>query len=817
MERELGRGGMGTVYLALDRRHDRPVAVKVLPPDLAEALGPERFLREIGIVARLSHPNILPLYDSGRAGGLLYYVLPYIGGGSLADRVKQEAPISLVEALGLAREVADALAHAHAHGVIHRDVKPDNILLHEGHALLADFGVASTAGDGLRTDSGLVVGTAAYASPEQAAGSRGLDERSDVYGLGCVLYEMLAGPAPKGRELLARRFTEPLPPLTQLRGDVPAWLDPVVARALAGHPDQRFPTASAFRDALVAPAAGAVPAKPPVPVSVASHRTRWMLAGAATLLAIAAAVAFLPGRGSRRVPARVVVGGFENRTGDSALAPVGDIAADYIARGIATTRLLEDVYDARAMAREAGQPARVGIAAGRDLARRVGAGTVLGGNYYRDGDSLHFEAQLVDAETGRLILALQPVIGPLREQTRVIELLRQRVMAGFAVVFRPDFGEWQGAGVPPTYAAYQEMLAAGDDLWVFRSDAAIPHLRRAIAADSSYTRAKAQLAYALAGNGGCREVDSLNDALAASDQLPLADQGQLAYARASCRGDRAAKLAAAKAVLQAAPQSIGYTVLGGIDAIELGRPREGLEILRRFDARHIPLSEQQAAVYWGFVGYAEHDLAMIQQDSNGGRIPKGSVLAELADSAAVRRAFESDLQQPDTSELRGDQCALMELHAHGSASAASALLDRLAVARGPASAAEVSDTPCLWNLYSVHYYAGRLEQARTAYQKKVTADTADVKAHAALAAIAVRLGDSTALAVERQWLAAHDVALAFLGLARIAVLEGKRDEAVSLLRGALERDIERHFLHLDPDLDPLRAYPPFKELMRFRG
>ena len=186
-----------------------------------------------------------------------------------------------------------------------------------------------------------------------------------------------------------------------------------------------------------------------------------------------------------------MVGGFENRTGDSALAPIGDIAADYIARGLATTRLLKDVYDARAMAREAGQPARVGIAAGRDLAGRVGAGTVLGGNYYREGDSLHFEAQLVEAGTGRLILALQPVIGSLREQTRVIELLRQRVMAGFAVVFQPAFGDWQGAGVPPTYAAYQQMLAAADDLWIFEADKAIPHLQRAIAEDSTYSRAKA--------------------------------------------------------------------------------------------------------------------------------------------------------------------------------------------------------------------------------------------------------------------------------------------------------------------------------------
>ena len=744
--------------------------------------------------------------------------MPHLDGESLRRRLDRPPPLGVEEALGIARDIADALAHAHANGVIHRDVKPDNILLHEGHALLADFGVARAAGDGLTTDSDLAVGTAAYASPEQAAGRRGLDERSDVYALGCVLYEMLAGPAPTGRELLAGRFTDPLPPLTTLREDVPAWLDDVVARALATHADQRHPTAKAFRDALVAPAGEQRPLRAMPGTSASPGRLRWMLAGAAALLIVATALAFLPKSSSRADPSRVVVGGFDNRTGDSALAPIGDIATDYIARGLAATQLLKEVYDARAMAREAGRPAPVGTAAGRALARQIGAGTVLGGSYYREGDSLHFEAQLVEGRTGRLILALQPVMGPLAEQTRVIELLRQRVMAGFAIVLQPGFGDWQGTGVPPTYTAYQQILVAADDLWSFKSKEAVPYLRRAIGDDSSYGRPKVQLAYALSQSGGCREVDSIGEAMRpTAAQLAPADRGMLAYAGASCRLDRHAALAAAKAVLEAAPQSIGFTVLGGINAIELGRPREGLDILRRFDARHIPMSEQQSAIYWDFVHYAEHDLAMIQQDSNGGRIPRGSLLTALADSVAVRRAVDEELQHADTPELAGNQCAVMELRAHGSATAASALLERIAVARGPAAAAQVDDTPCLWNLYSPHYYAGRLEEARAAYEKRVASDTSDAKAHAALAAIAARLGDSTGLARQRRWLRAQDQGLALIGLARIAVLEGRQAEAVSLVRQALDRGLERHFLHLDPDLEPLRDYPPFRELMRFKG
>ena len=203
LDRELGAGGMATVYLAHDLKHDRKVAIKVLRPELVHALGPERFLREIATTANLHHPHILPLYDSGRtaepSGALLYYVMPFVEGESLRDRLKREKQLPLDDALRIAREVADALSYAHGHGVIHRDIKPENILLESGHALVADFGIAravSTAGADRLTDTGLALGTPAYMSPEQAAGDRDVDGRTDLYSLGCVLYEMLAGQPP---------------------------------------------------------------------------------------------------------------------------------------------------------------------------------------------------------------------------------------------------------------------------------------------------------------------------------------------------------------------------------------------------------------------------------------------------------------------------------------------------------------------------------------------------------------------------------------------------------------------------------------------
>src|SRR2546425_6143810 len=219
IERELGRGGMATVYLARDLKHHRKVAIKVLKPDLAAALGPERFLREIEIAAGLTHPHILPLHDSGEAGGLLYYVMPYVEGESLRDRLDREGQLPLEDALRIARDVASALAYAHQHDVVHRDIKPENILLAGDQAVVADFGIARAitlaAGEQL-TRTEIAVGTPSYMSPEQAVGGVQVDARSDIYSLGCVVYEMLAGEAPYAgpspQASLARRLTHPLPP-----------------------------------------------------------------------------------------------------------------------------------------------------------------------------------------------------------------------------------------------------------------------------------------------------------------------------------------------------------------------------------------------------------------------------------------------------------------------------------------------------------------------------------------------------------------------------------------------------------------------------
>ncbi|HSE67715.1 MAG TPA: protein kinase, partial [Gemmatimonadales bacterium] len=303
IERELGQGGMATVYLAEDLKHRRKVAIKVLRPELAAVIGAERFVREIQTIAALQHPHILGLIDSGEVNGTAYYVMPFIEGESLRDRLTREKQLSIVEAVRLASEISSALDYAHRHGVIHRDIKPENILLHDGQALVADFGIAlavSSAGGSRMTETGMSLGTPHYMSPEQAMGERAITARSDIYALGCVTYEMLTGDPPftgsTAQAIVAKMMTErPIAP-SRVRDTVPAAVEDAVLTALAKLPADRFASAAEFATALREPArvtqSRISTTSPAVPVAPATRWTfrsvlPWALAASLGLLAIA--------------------------------------------------------------------------------------------------------------------------------------------------------------------------------------------------------------------------------------------------------------------------------------------------------------------------------------------------------------------------------------------------------------------------------------------------------------------------------------------------------------------------------------------------
>jgi serine/threonine-protein kinase len=387
--RQIGRGGMANVYLADDLRHDRRVAVKVLRPELATALGPERFLQEIQLAARLAHPHILPLYDSGEANGFLFYVMPYVEGESLRDRLDRQGPLPIAEAIRILREVADGVSHAHGLGVVHRDLKPENILFLGGHAVVADFGVATAVGlaGGQRlTETGFSVGTPAYMSPEQAMGDR-VDGRSDVYALGCVLYEMLAGAAPYAapspQAMMARKLSESPASLSATRETIAPALETVVRQALARLPADRFESALEF----AAAAAGAVAAAPVEPGLGAKPGPRVGWRGAVAVLGVGlvvivlAGIAALVGRNDGRSPApestpraaTVAVLPFEN---------LGPAEQEYFAAGMTDeiTSRLAGVSGLSLVPRRAAQRYAATDLTLRDIGRELGVEYLLVGS-----------------------------------------------------------------------------------------------------------------------------------------------------------------------------------------------------------------------------------------------------------------------------------------------------------------------------------------------------------------------------------------------------------------------------------------------------
>ncbi|MCH7717355.1 MAG: protein kinase, partial [Gemmatimonadetes bacterium] len=391
IERELGAGGMATVYLAEDLKHHRNVAVKVLRPELAATLGPERFVREIEIAAKLSHPHILPLFDSGEADGFLYYVMPYVEGESLRQRLDREGKLPAEEVVRLTDDIAAALSHAHEHGIVHRDVKPENVMLTGSRAVVADFGIARavTAAGGERlTGTGLAIGTPAYMSPEQAMGLGEVDARSDVYALGCVVYEMVGGRAPfegpTPQALLAKQAVETAPRLRASDPAIPVFVERAVEKALAKDPADRFQTPSAFAEALTT---GTV---------VARVRRRWQwprrtVAGAAGIALVAAAGWLVT---MARGPAieRLAVLPLTNRTNDP--------EQEYFVEGVHEALISELAQiGISVIARTSMMQYRNTAKSIREIARELGVDALIEGSVFRKGDSLEISARLVDPET----------------------------------------------------------------------------------------------------------------------------------------------------------------------------------------------------------------------------------------------------------------------------------------------------------------------------------------------------------------------------------------------------------------------------------
>jgi TolB-like protein len=505
IERELGRGGMATVYLAEDLKHARPVAIKVLRPDLASGVGADRFLREITIAGSLDHPHILQLHDSGAVEAtegppLLYYVMPYVQGESLRARLDRESQLPVGDAISIACQVADALDHANGRGVVHRDVKPENILLASGHALVSDFGIAhalDTAGGEKLTATGLALGTPAYMSPEQASGSRHLDGRSDVYGLGCVLYEMLAGQPPftgsTAQSILARHAVDPVPSLRTVRSTVPLGVEQAILRAMAKVPADRFATAGEFAKALTSDAALRAPV--------------WRLRSRVQRTLTVAGFAAVVGIGSVLMTRQRVSPVLSTATSIAVLpflAPTNDTALVRLGKDLATTvsASLDGVggihtADRLSIATETGDRPGFSAAEGAALARRLRASSLLRGTLVRAGDQVRLDLGLYRASDlaplaeGIVVTGQRDSLGALTDSA-TLSLLRQVWQRGDPP--SPSLDAVTTRSLPALRAFLDGERELGADRW---EEAALAY-RSAIAADSTFDLARFQYVLARA-------------------------------------------------------------------------------------------------------------------------------------------------------------------------------------------------------------------------------------------------------------------------------------------------------------------------------
>jgi serine/threonine-protein kinase len=408
---QIGRGGMATVFRARDRKHDRLVAIKVLHPELAATIGSERFLREIQIAAKLNHPHILPLHDSGEADGFLFYVMPLVEGESLRDRLNREKQLAVDDAVQIARDVASALDYAHGHDVIHRDIKPENVLLEAGGAVVTDFGIAraiSEAGGDRLTETGMSVGTPAYMSPEQATGSSDLDQRSDEYALACVVYEMLAGEppftGPTAEVVLRKHITAEPPSLAASRPDLPGPVTTVLQRGLAKAPADRFTAVAQFSEAL-GPRTGA--AEPVVSTAPRQPRRSWQrlaVIGLAAVVVLAGAVAVdqwlrASAVGSRYPRTAIAVLPFQNLSADGPHTYVAGALHEEVRTQLTKVAALTVMGRTTVMA-YAGTATPL-----REIADELGVWSIVEGSVQVLGEQLRVTVQLLDAETGENVWA----------------------------------------------------------------------------------------------------------------------------------------------------------------------------------------------------------------------------------------------------------------------------------------------------------------------------------------------------------------------------------------------------------------------------
>jgi serine/threonine-protein kinase len=873
-ERELGRGGMATVYLAQDLRHDRPVALKVLHPELAIALGAERFQREIRLAARLQHPHILTVHDSGEIPGppgnppILWFSMPFIEGESLRDRLNQEKQLSLDEALRVTREAADALDYAHRHGVIHRDIKPENILLAEGHALLADFGIGKAltqASDEKLTETGLAVGTPAYMSPEQAAGGKDLDPRSDLYSLATVLYEMLAGDtpfaAPTAQAMIARRFMETPKPLRELRESVPEAVEQAVQKALARTTADRFATAAEFARALSVPpgtstatattsAGGTLSSTGEVVATPRIARRRIPIAPASMALGFLLGLGLLFGwlrRHGGEAPGAegvklLAVLPFEN---------LGSAEDEYFADGVtdAVRGKLTSLPGLQVTASNSSSQYKRATKSPQQIARELGVDYLLVGKVRwekrPDGTSrVQVSPELIQASTAAARWQ-QPFDATITDVFQVQAEIAGRVAQALDVALGTN--ERQTLAQKPTadLAAYDAYLrgeeisggmSVGDPTTLRR---AVAFYEQAVALDSGFALAWAQLSRAhstIYGNGVPAPEEGAKARRAADRALALAPsrpEGRLALAEYYRQVERDNERTLEQATLgqRATTRNADLIVMASLAEQNVGRWTQALEHLRqarRLDPRSAQTARRLGTCLFFLRRYPEaleaYDYALSLAPTNITVLEFRAMVPLAQGDLAGARAVLRSAPEIEPASLVAYVATYYDLFW---------VLDEeqgeLLLRLGPGP---FDDDRGVWGLALAGAYGLRgdrararayADSARLAIEAQLRETPQEPTLHAGLGTAFAYLGrKSEAIREGERAVALTPIATNGFGgpyfqhqLARSYILLGEPEKALDQLEPLLKIPyyLSPGWLKIDPTFDPLRKHPRFQKLV----
>ncbi|MEK9506470.1 serine/threonine-protein kinase [Gaopeijia maritima] len=814
--RELGRGGMSRVYLAWERKHQRRVVLKVLRPEVAAGSGAERFSREARLVARLSHPNVVPLIDSGVKGDLAYYVMPYIDGLSLRERLRGvEAGLPMESALAVLRDVAKALDFAHVSGVVHRDLKPDNVLLAGPHAYLFDFGVArarsgadgTPAGTALTRD-GAFLGTPGYAAPEQLWGATSLDHRADLWAWGVLAWEVFTGELPPNpANPLDAGSTAYDEGLLARRPEVPEPVAAIVARCLQLEPARRPESAADLLDALGA--AGRAGPRSPHPESPGASRTsRWVAAGVGVVAVGATAALLLRGGDTGVAPATegalglpVAVAPFEATGGDPGLTLLGRFAGDWVTQGIQDLDGLEVVP----------WPASVGAAADRQptedvvaaVVRGTGAGTVIVGSVYDLDGRLRFRAEVVDAATGLVVSAPEPVATSPDSSEAALQTLVDRIRSSLAIAGDERLSAIPGlARDPPTFEAYRA-FDQGLELYLAQDYAeATTAFQTAWSRDTTFHSALVYAAATAMNTGDLERADEVLDRVEPHlASLGAAEQSRWEAMRAVADGDSPRALRAMARLADSGPASrapYNFALL----ALSMNRPADALAALEAADPDRGEMKGW--AQYWTQLAHARHLLG----DYDG----EAAAAAEMRRRHPERRVALVLEVRARAAQGRMDEVArLLDLaetmapETYWSAGGAAVVAAEAARAHGhegwePLLArgerwldSRLASAPDhgghrYWRA-SADYDARRWTQARARFEALLS-DEPDSDTYRGMAALsAAHAGDVAAAEalLEAPFPGAPGEHTAYR--ARLAALQGDADEAAALLALALEQGV----------------------------